>query len=473
LAPFLVRGVITDCEVLAVNFLRFSKVRLSQSLLQELCDQFPGHIELAIEYADRVGLEKIRPPRRTRDLRPRFHCRVWYLRELCGRSGELNREELELGRTLLFEHSDELTNPSRWFYFLRYLRISVDSADDADRKSVAVNLRPMISDIPSDDSYVVKEMGNLLLLILPIAECWPLPGEFPFLAPVLLREITENDEFFMTEVPSLLIQIARHPTRYPKFQVLKLLETRLKTLFSDFFVAKEVMDLVGRNPSLIQTSDNLFPFLFDASLPIFPDSLKLIKFMVKVPTAPLQKYVTAIESLPSIGYSVPISASICSAFYNAMQAQSSNQNIPIKLEAQCRQVLYRLFIANPSIVNSRKLAKALIRATAKFDPLKLLLDELPKIESYFFAVYLVARKYYRAVRDEAKKRFCAALEATGAFSASKSRKLALLKMVANDDDQGFTLAMDDPDPPDQPPIIGALIRSKSAGQVSFQSKLND
>jgi hypothetical protein len=255
---------------------------------------------------------------------------------------------------------------------------------------------------------------------------------------VLFRTIQEGDYF--TEVPSLILDIIRHPNQYVKQDVVRLLDDRRGIVLSDFVLAAEVFQFLKQNPEFLAKPEGYLAAILDASSPLFTIGANLaIDIFATVPGA-LRGCQPAIDMLPIAGWSLSSAMEVSSAFYHAVAKAVEASESVHRFEVQELRQLADLFLLNPSADNGRRMARALIEASDLVDSVAgVLLGSLVGIEHGFVFVVQVANQYFNGAVEIEQERVVSLIGETEDITPN-SRRLALIKMTQRQVDLALLFA---------------------------------
>jgi hypothetical protein len=434
-APQLKRGVIFESEILLTNFMRFSKVPIPRPLVLEIVAKFPTLGELADTFLSSRHMQPIsKPPLNLQEIIKQCSMKPKFLKQQCIASRDLEPVVIEFLRMWFIEHLSDLTRPKQWFYFLRFLRIAIGDSESVKLvKNTAEFVSHFLQQVPVTDAPVLMEVTKLLLRVLPWAKVQAIGSKIPAIGTIAFRGTKENDEYFTTEVPSLLIAIAKTPFAHPKPEILKLLEERREKLFANFLVAEEMMLALQSDSSLITRPEGYLTLVLSPTSPLYPKAGNFLKLLFKLPGFSLSDFQPMIDNLWIFGYSVPLSFEVCVWFYEALGSDA-------RYQTQKVQRVQNLFITNQSLVGARIVAD--VFATAGFaDSLSLLFGGLAVLASNFYLAFLIAYRYYRLVDDTRRSRFLTTLRAIAVAFPRKSREKSLFAVAHGLTDCGFLLAV--------------------------------
>jgi hypothetical protein len=439
-APFLRQGVILDSPVLLKSFFLNSRVTIPQNLFDEICAKYPTLEKEAERYAQAHGLKV--PPRPSgvdiQALMANFSMKAKALCALCKTA--TNGPEIEILRMLIFQQLSALTSDKRWFYCLRFLRLTMtvdDSKVEVYRRNTAEWMKDIFSVFTPQSDAAMNELCQLLKSVFPLDVLRQRAEQYVRLAPTLFRSFQEGDYF--TEVPSLILEVVHYPAQYGKHDVTKLIEERRGLVLSNFLLAHGVIDFLAQNPTYLSKPDGYVSALLDSASPLFPIGEKLVTQVLPRCSASLRSYETAIALLRINGYSLPSAIPVSSAYYRAMMKASAGSDAPHRFEVQELNQLTELFLLSPSISNWRPFADVLSDVSEFFDSMRLLFERLVGIGHGFLFVLLIAKAHLAVAPALERARFIEMVRKTAGIHPT-SRRLALLRLSEKKIDAAFWFA---------------------------------
>jgi hypothetical protein len=342
---------------------------------------------------------------------------------------------------LMFQQLSSLKSAKRWFYFLRFLRLSAvldDSKTEAYRRNTAEWMKDIFSVFTVQSDAAINELCRLMQFVFSVDGL----RQYPTLMPILFRSFQEGDYF--TEVPSLILEVTRHHAQYSKHDVTKLLEERRSIVLSDFVLAESVFNFLNHNPGFLTKVDPYLSSILDCTSPLFAIGWQLATQLIPLCSSSLRSYDTLIAHIRISGYSLPSAIPVSSAYFRAMMRAFAAHESPHRFEVQELGQLTELFLTNPSISNWRLFAQALADSSEYCDSLRLLVERLVGTGHGFIFVLLISNQHFTTSADFEQARFVSLLADTGGIHP-KSRKVALLRASERKIDDAFWAALAETD----------------------------
>lgn len=448
--PHLRRGIIPSSDLLISNFLLYSNAKISQETFDKVCQEKENLRKQAKKYAQRTGLRYNISDicGNFQDIISSFTMKSRYLREACGQALSLRSEKLEILRMLVMEHSNELKSPKRWFFFLRFLRLTTQKGGDDDMKTAvyskitAERLPTILKSFDIDAAFVVDELCHLVKSVM-LSQVNTLAETCPALNRLRDMDDTEPE---MLDIPSRIIDVFRTSDRFKKSTLKKFIEEhRDGFILKNMLVAEKFVDFMMTHQDMVSKLDPYFSAFMDPTSPLFPMSAELLVKWLNQSTTPLKSHQTQIESLSLCGYSVDMACEVCQAFYEMMIRCSSASETAHKYRIQELHQLQNIFVVNPTLRNYRNLTTMLIDNSEFLDSLSCILRKLTIIESGFSYVFLAAWKYFSDAAPGEQERFAKTFRELNTIFPKKSRSVALSLLVEKKFDEAFLVALTETD----------------------------
>jgi hypothetical protein len=414
--------------------------------------KYAARVGISIETSTDFDLEKIQH---------KISMKSSFLKWLCQSSQELPSIAVQMLRMLLIKNVGELKNAKRWFYFSRFLRIAIAKEESRTLKANTAEIFPqLLQTFDMSYSIVIAEMRKLVFSICNFGLLFEsIVTRFPCFAPM---ECKESDEFFATELPSVILNLFRHLPLYPRSELIKILDERREKLFGNFLIARELMTILTNDPSYITHPESYLSFCLVPNSPLFFEGRGFCMCLLCHGHVPLETLRPAIESLPDLAFSVPHTMEVCWWFYEAISAMlmlegSANG----RYETNKLQKLQAIFVQNPSIPTFQVLSD--VFAAAQFtDPLGPLFGQLAFLESQFYLVYVITARYFSRMTEERTRDFQTKLAKTVELFPKKSRGMAFQQIPLRRAGLGYLLALADTDDPVIPDFLTPEIPSGKA-----------
>jgi hypothetical protein len=446
--PFLRRRVEVDSVALIRSFLHFSRVKIPQEQFDEL---YAKHPKLAAQFEKYAIRHNLKCPVRTLEMNiakvvDHFSMKAKYLRELCRLSKGTKPADFEVLRMLMMQRLGELKSDRRWWYFLRFLRSTLGTVHDrveVYKENTANWMVDILTAFDRVSDVIIHEFCSLLAYLFPVDFITRTGEERPEFGFVLFRTIQEGDYF--TEVPSLILEIIRHPKQCSRQDVVRLLDDRRGTVLSDFILAAEVFRFLKESPEFLSKPEGYLAAILDASSPLFAIGANVAPdIFARAPSA-LQSCQPAIEMLPITGWSLSSAMEVSSAFYHAVAKAFEASESAHRFEVQELRQLADLFLLNPSPDTGLHMATALIEASELVDSVAgVLLGSLVGIGHGFVFVLQVANQYFKGAVETEQERVVSLIGEAENITP-KSRKLALIHMTQRKLDLAFLFALAETD----------------------------
>jgi hypothetical protein len=439
-APKLKRGAIVDSPALLKSFVAHSSIAISQSLFDEICTKYPDLANPARKYAERCGMKVAKKEEAVdiQSLMSSFSLKRKFLMSLC--SGIANGPHIEILRMLMFQQLSALKSNKRWFYFLRFLRLTLVT-DEKKAEGYRRNTREWMKDVlgafTAQSDVIAHELCALLQAVCPPDEIRQKSEQKPQLAPIVYRTFQEADYF--TEVPSLILDIVAHHTQYPKADVVRLIDDRKVLILSEPILAETMVGFLRANPTFTSKVESFLPALLDPSSGLFVSGASWTVQLLSQWTGSLGNYESAMTLIRVGGYSPSCSVPISSAYYRARLKLSPAGDSAQRLKMQELLQLTELFLQNPDSQTCQELSAVLVDSGKFFDSTSLLLGRVAAIDSRFAWVAIVAGRYLAAVAEPQRGEFATRVSETHAL-APKSRTLALKCVTEGHNEEAFAYA---------------------------------
>jgi hypothetical protein len=442
-APFLRRNMEIDSPALIKAFLLFSGVRISQQQFDQLYSKYPKLVASFEKYAIRHDLKY---PLRKADagiekVMVEFSMKAKVLSQICRKARRTSLAEIEVLRMLMMQHLSELKSDKRWWYFLRFLRLTLildEHKIEVYKRNTAEWMKHILAVFEPKSDVIICELCSLLSYLFPAEALRQHIEQWPQFGPVLFRTVQEGDDF--TEVPSLILEIVRHHNQFARHDVVRLLEDRRNIVLSDFVLADEALKFLTQNPAFITKVDVYLSAILDAGSPLFQMGAPLAAALMMRASTSLRNYQSAIDMIPIKGYSLPGAMTLSSAFYRAMIKVFEASESAQRFEVQELRQIADLFLLNPSVGNCQHISKTLAEVSHFVDFVSgVLLGTLIGIEGQFIFVLLLANTYFASSVQWEQERFVAVLGQTEGLQP-RSRKLALIRMAERRINEAFLFA---------------------------------
>jgi hypothetical protein len=243
-----------------------------------------------------------------------FLMKAKFLSELCrtAKSGA----EIEMVRILLFQQLAAVKSTKRWFYFLRFFRLRLivgESKVEVYRQNTAEWMTDIFAVFTPQSDAVVNELCRLVQSVFSVEVLRQKAEQYPHLASILFRSFQEGD--YYAKVPALVLEVVAHHAQHLRHEVTKLLEDRRDLILSNSGVAREVMNFLSRDPTILAKTDLYLSALFGASSPIFVVGAQLAIQLIAHCSTSLCSSESAIPHIRINGYSLVQTMSVSSAYY--------------------------------------------------------------------------------------------------------------------------------------------------------------
>jgi hypothetical protein len=444
-APSLRKGVVLDSAPLIASFLAHSPVVIGQAIFNKIVQNYPSLADAARKYAERCGLKiAAKPPDvDIQSMMAKFCVKGKFLREIC-RTAE-SGPQIEILRMLLFQQLARLSSPKKWFYFLRFIRLSLvvdDKKSDGYRRNTREWMKDILAASPPESESVVTELCRLLQALFPADALRQYADQHPILGFNLYRTFQEGDSF--TEVPSLILDIVAHHTQYPYTDVIRLLDDRKGIVLSVPVMAETVITFLMENPTYLLHPETYLPALVDPMSAIFVAAAPFTVQLFSQCPSSLPNFEFAITAIRVGNYSASAAVPISAAYYQAMAKASASPDLARRLQMQGVLQLTELFLLNPSAASCKALSEAVADTLKFFDSVSLLLGRLFAIDSRFVWLLALTNRYLAVAGDAQRSKFIAQLGDKGDL-VPKSRKIAMLKLTQRRKQEAFALGLAETD----------------------------
>jgi hypothetical protein len=444
-APLLRRGVVPDAPALLASFLAHSPIAIAQGALDEIVRKCPAMARDARRYAGRCGLRVAEEPPSVdvQSLLARFCVKAKFLERMC-RTAD-GGPQIEIARMLLFQQIAALSSPRKWFFFLRFIRLSL-VVDAKKAEGYRRNTREWMKDILAapipESEAVAKELSRLLQALFPADALRPYADQYPVLATLLYRAFQEGDYF--TEVPSVILDVVAHHAQYPGADVARLLDDRKALALSVPILAAAVIDFLMDNPAALLHPEAYLPALVDPSSALFVAAAPFTARLFSQCAAALPAFEFAVAAIRVGSYSAAAAVPISAAYYSAMARASASPDLARRLQIQGMLQLAELFLLSPTAASCAALAEA-IGATLKFfDPVPLLLGRLIAIDSRFVWLLALTERYLAAAGDAQQANLAESIGRARDL-LPKSRRIAMLRLAQRKKQEAFAFGLAETD----------------------------
>jgi hypothetical protein len=337
-----------------------------------------------------------------------------------------------------------MSSPKKWFYFLRFIRMSLvldDKKADGYRRNTREWMKHILAAPRPESESVAKELCRLLQALFPADALRQYADQHPELASHLYRAFQEGDYF--TEVPSLILDIVAHHTQYPKDRVARLLDDRKCLTLSVPVLAETVINFLMENPASLLHPETYLPALVDPSSALFVAATPFTVQLFSQCANSLPAFEFAITAIRVGNYSVSAAVPISAAYYRAMAKASTSPDLARRLQMQGVLQLTELLLLNPTAVSCKALSDAVVDTLKFFDSVSLLLGRLVAIDSGFVWLLALTDRYLAAAGDSRSK-FIAQLSDKRDL-APKSRKMAMLSLAQRRKQEAFAFGLAETD----------------------------
>jgi hypothetical protein len=444
-APELRRGEVVDSPALLCSFFTHSTTTISQTLFDQIYANYPHLRDAARAYAGRVGLEVEPLPSEfdVQALMSTFSVKAKYLSRLCrtAQSGA----QIEILRMLLFQQISALTSPKKWFYFLRFLRLSIvvdQKKAETYRRNTGERVRDIMTAFKFESDAVIAELCRLLESTFPVELIHQKTDQYPLISPVLYRQFQEADYF--TEVPSVILDILSHCSQYPKASVVKLLEERRPLILSNCVLAQEVIWFLSENLSYVSKPEGYLPALLDPSSGLFVPAAPFTERLFEQCLGALGGLDQALTRIRIDGYAAASATSISSAYYRARAKASVAGDSAELLQTQEFLQLIEIFLLNPTASICRELSRILEAAARFLDAVGILIGRLLQSPGRFVWTVVLASSFYERAAKEQQSHIRQRVDEVPNLTP-KSRKLALTRVFGGHKDEAFAIALAETD----------------------------
>jgi hypothetical protein len=443
-APQLRRGVIIDSLRLLVSFFNHSSVVISQKLFDEIREKYPNLNENSRKYAVRCGLRFVESEESVNieSLISTFSMKSKFLSRLC--QTVVNGPQIEILRMLMFQQISSLKNDKRWFYFLRFMRITL-VLDEKKTEGYRRNTREWFKDILTgftvESDVVLGELCRLLQSVFSADVIRQKADQHQQFGSVMYRSFQESDYF--TEIPSLILDIIAHHTQYPKTDVVRLLDERKSLILSNHLLAEIVISFFKENPTFLAKPDGWFAGLLDPLSGLFVTASDSITQLFSQFPSAVGNHESAMTLIRVSGYSASCSIPISSSYYRA-RVKSSPGDSAQRLEMQELLQLTELFLVNPNASSCHAIVGKLVEASKFFDCVSFLLGRLIGISGHFGWVVIVASRYLAAVSESQRAQLITRVSESQKLKP-KSRGLAMKRVTEQKKEEAFALALAETD----------------------------
>jgi hypothetical protein len=441
--PFLRRGILLDTPGLVDCFLKYSTVTVPVDIIDQAVVKCRHLAPSAEAYLTRTALRA--PAAAPVDIlqgQAQFSTKSKFLRAACvaASPGPL----LELRRMCAFQRLAELESDKQWFYFLRFLRLSLvvdPRKTDAYRRNTSEWLKDIFSALKNPSAASLAELCRLMQALLSPGGIGCRAQQFAQSVPVLTRPFQDGDYF--TEIPSVILDVIAHAALYPRLQVTRLIEERRPLILSNFVLAERVFRFLCENTAYIGRTEPYLSALLDPTLPLFHSGAPLLPLLFERCDASLRSFAPAISALPVCGYLLSSAMEVSAAFYRAMFAASGAGEAPLHFEFLQIGQLTELFLANPTLDNGSVFSRILGDARPFLDSLDFMFSQLTAMTHGFITLLLMMHRYFKRSAAVEQGRFGQLLGALQTTPAS--RKAAIERMTEQRLDEAFWLALAETD----------------------------
>jgi hypothetical protein len=277
----------------------------------------------------------------------------------------------------LITRASKFGNPTRWFYFLRLLRLAllVPGREEALRHDTAQHLDELLPLFFITSDAVVREMRLLLKSICSSDDLNRTRTKYP--------QFRTSSTFLNVEVPSYLIEILRKPAIATMPEVLAHIDQNRKELLQICFVDVAVIALLTRNRSLISHPEEYLACFLTTRFPFFEQVIPLIPIMVAQASWHLRALEGAVSALADHCLFLPSALPVLSIVYHALL------NGSIEAELNEFEIVQGIFIADQNVENVRHFATELRTATPFVDVRTILQKFFLTRENRFVAMFVV------------------------------------------------------------------------------------